>query len=206
MTNETIRPAAPFTADSLSRAVDEAARQLVNREVHYCVSSLISTLTKAAYLDGEAAALIRSDIADGDKFAGLVLRSPDADDYREALAYSAEKDRVQVTGAGDDWQWRIVDPADGEELDGADEDAELTAYQQAFAAAGIDEPDASEVYEHWLVSDWFAEMLEARGETVVRDVAGMTVWGRCTTGQAIYADHVVQEIARDLHDLPRTAD
>ncbi len=62
-----------------------------------------------------------------------------------------------------------------------------------------DEPEeeAREAYEHWIVSDWLAEKLRDKGE-MVGELHGLTIWGRCTTGQAIALDGVMQEIAKDL--------
>lgn len=61
------------------------------------------------------------------------------------------------------------------------------------------DPDAepSEAYEHWLVSDWLADKLREKGE-MVGEVCGLMIWGRCTTGQVIYMDHVIQEIAEEV--------
>jgi hypothetical protein len=61
------------------------------------------------------------------------------------------------------------------------------------------EPYTREAYEHWLVSDWLADKLEEKGEMIARDLHGLTVWGRTTTGQAIYMDGVICEIFDELH-------
>jgi hypothetical protein len=53
-----------------------------------------------------------------------------------------------------------------------------------------------EVLEHWIVSDWLAERLAQRGETVDQDFAGLTIWGRTTTGQPIECDDVIIDVAR----------
>lgn len=62
----------------------------------------------------------------------------------------------------------------------------------------VDYPD---VFEHWIVSDWLANRLEKHGEKVLRDFFGMTVWCRCTTGQAILLDSVISEICFELEIL-----
>ena len=59
------------------------------------------------------------------------------------------------------------------------------------------EPNIDEVYEHWIVSDWFGRKLSEKGE-IVNDLCGLTIWGRCTSGQAIYIDSVVEQIVEDL--------
>lgn len=60
------------------------------------------------------------------------------------------------------------------------------------------EPHYLEVYEHWIVTSWLADKLIAKGEKVDKDFAGLTVWARTTTGQAIYLDDVIEQIAADM--------
>ena len=95
------------------------------------------------------------------------------------------------------WEW--FGP-NSDDVYGDDEgeyfDTELEAWESAFDANGWDRPDGSEIFEHWLVTGWLARHLREQGESVVDDVVGLTVWGRATTGQAIYADAVLQRIAR----------
>lgn len=59
------------------------------------------------------------------------------------------------------------------------------------------DPDQVEVYEHWVVSDWLARKLAEKGQ-ITGDVAGLTIWGRCCTGQSLSLDHVIREITREL--------
>lgn len=61
------------------------------------------------------------------------------------------------------------------------------------------EPHTIEAFEHWIVSDWFADKLEAKGEMILKDFHGLTIWGRCTTGQAIHMDGVMCRIYDELH-------
>lgn len=56
------------------------------------------------------------------------------------------------------------------------------------------EPHINEIFEYWAISEWLADKLEAKGEAIARDLAGLTVWGRTTTGQAIFLDPVIAEI------------
>ena len=61
------------------------------------------------------------------------------------------------------------------------------------------EDEFIEAYEHWLVTDWLADKLAAKGEMVTKDFMGLTIWGRTCTGQAIYLDNVIEEIYNDLN-------
>lgn len=60
------------------------------------------------------------------------------------------------------------------------------------------EPHEDAVYEHWVVSDWLADKLKEKGECICLHWQGLTIWGRCTTGQRISMDSVVCEIAEEL--------
>ncbi len=56
-----------------------------------------------------------------------------------------------------------------------------------------DEEYPDEALEHWLVSDWLANRLREEGEMVI-DFMDLTIWGRTTSGQAIYIDSVIEDI------------
>ena len=56
-----------------------------------------------------------------------------------------------------------------------------------------DEDYPDEALEHWLVSDWLANRLREEGEMVI-DFMDLTIWGRTTSGQAIYIDSVIEDI------------
>jgi hypothetical protein len=54
--------------------------------------------------------------------------------------------------------------------------------------------DMQEVFEHWLCSDWFINQMKNQNEPILETDIG-TWWGRTCTGQAIYLDHNIQELA-----------
>ncbi|MFG6341865.1 MAG: hypothetical protein K1V70_06890 [Alistipes sp.] len=51
-----------------------------------------------------------------------------------------------------------------------------------------------EIFEWWLVSPYLAQELKEQGEVII-DALSCCWWGRTTSGQAIYMDNVIQEIA-----------
>ena len=57
--------------------------------------------------------------------------------------------------------------------------------------------DSSEVLEWWLVTPYMADMLREKGEVILSDYDGYW-WGRTTSGQALYMDGVIQEIAEQM--------
>lgn len=60
------------------------------------------------------------------------------------------------------------------------------------------DPDYDEVYEHWIVnSSWAADDLRAYGQ-IVFEFGGLTIFGRCTTGQSMSLDGWTRRLMRDL--------
>jgi hypothetical protein len=180
-------------AQETERAVQGAAQRLVRQEIVCCVSSLVYSMTQ--HVD-EMGREFQQDLGFGyDEAAHLWERAPDADDYRDAVPSGVD---VSVEEEEGGWNYLIAyegdDPDDAQRAGGFD--SEIEAYREAFDAMREDQPSGGEIYEHWIVSDWLAGKLEARGETVARDVlGGMTIWARPTTGQAIAMDAVIQTIA-----------
>ena len=57
--------------------------------------------------------------------------------------------------------------------------------------------ESSEVLEWWLVTPYMAELLKEKGEVILSDY-DCYWWGRTTSGQALYMDGVIQEIAEQM--------
>ena len=55
----------------------------------------------------------------------------------------------------------------------------------------------SEIMEWWLVTPYMAELLKEKGEVILSDY-DCYWWGRTTSGQALYMDEVIQEIAEQM--------
>ena len=73
-------------------------------------------------------------------------------------------------------------------------DTEREAIQAAYDHAGED-PDYVEALQHWLVSDYLADVLEEVGALVARDVLGFNVWGRTECGQSLTMDSDLYKVA-----------
>ncbi len=54
--------------------------------------------------------------------------------------------------------------------------------------------------EHWIVSPWLGSQLFELDE-MVSEIFGLHIWGRQTSGQAIYMDSVIQTIAFDTYQI-----
>ncbi len=176
-----VKITADTPADYSNDTIREHAEMLVQREVLCHVASLVHDLAKSPTACAELALDYEEDALP------LVQRV----DYKSAARAAGY--RVVACDAG--YQWLGPDEELTEDSYGAF--ADETAAWIACCEYNDIEPQRHEVYEHWIVSDWLADELGDRGECVARDFAGMTIWGRCTTGQHISMDRVMLEIARD---------
>lgn len=156
------------------------AEDMVRREVGHCVSYLVHVLAQGG-------AATRSDCRD---LSDLCEQAAELfyplEDWEEAALYEGwtgpHKDKYGAT--------YFKDTTDGQTFC-------AESWQELCEEFDI-EPYQREIFEHWIVSDWLGRKLEAKGERVDFDFAGLTVWGRTTTGQAIYMDRVIEEIHNDL--------
>jgi len=142
--------------------------QIVAAEVHYCVSSLVSTLCRGT------ASCALGDLTE----QAFELASP-IDDWEEAALHAG---------------WTMT----GQSFHHAEHGFFHVDNWQTLCVEHEIEPYQREVFEHWIVSDWLAEQLAAKGEKVDTDFAGMTVWARTTSGRGIASDSVIEAIAADM--------
>ena len=165
-----------------SRYMDDFLRSIVDREVRYCVSGLISTLAhaQADAVDDDLAALI----------GGAWQLAASVPDYEEACINALwergvnlmiDEQTVQVFRRNFD-----------------DNDYSYAESWEELAAEQEIEPVYCKVHEHWVVTEWLGRRLEEVGEKVDFDFAGMTVWARTTADQAIYMDPCIRTIGQRL--------
>lgn len=208
----------------------ELAKRIVDREIYYCVSSLVSTLSDMAQHDSrpwkeqdihwEEDILPLLESIDYEEAGTQAINECDDLDELETMADGVGywSDAIAATGydsaqdyADSDGEMDGVDFATWlnahctgcEQVDALDTlhkyiAANCTDWPQFCQENDIDTDDfRNEVYEHWIVSDWLARKLKDRGY-VTGELCGLTIWGRTCTGQAIYLDCVIQEIACEL--------
>jgi len=157
---------------------------LVGREVYYCQTSVVEELLKAdenqdTLYELENFWYYRLDLSDGE-FIG------DFEDLEEKTT------EVQIK----------LDNMEALKDDGADNlDDQITALEDDLRELeSYPDPEASEIFEWWLISDHMARKLKEKGQ-VIWDDYGCIWWGRQTTGQAILLDHVISMIAEDMEIL-----
>lgn len=163
---------------SLNDTIDGQRKlsEFVNREVYYCVSSLIYELAQnEKYMD---------------ELMGVCSRPT----WTHEFDYEC--------GCGHSWSVEDGDPVPVQMDSYKDIDEPQDHLANCPECHEPNEPtdvrsfesDYEEAYEHWVVSDWLAGKLEAKGEMVLRDFLGLTIWGRTCTGQAISLDYVIEQI------------
>lgn len=178
-----------------------------DRDVLACDSSLVSALS-------EAAAETHADVAQAFDLEHWENVYADPSDWSltECRDYCEEygggprsaldpwsMDRAELietlTGIGiecrddetdDTLRAAVIANIDDETLDGLDE------WREAARDTAQDNP--AEVVEWWRVSRWLCDQLRAIGEVVIDNEYGEW-WGRCTTGQGMLMDGVLQRIA-----------
>ena len=203
------------------------AQDLVRREIFYCVSYMISEMFKLHdHLDSEDQealtdlAVASRDFEEPATDAGWeevtdptwmffsdgsdlkVFKDGTEDEAWEKILEECEDldqyDFSEVTNqdVAEEQGWELLDPPMFFNLETGEtseaEDWEALCYEQSI------DPHESEAYEHWLCSNFLGDKLTERGYTV-REFMGMTVWARGCTGQAIYCDWVMEDIARSLN-------
>lgn len=209
----------------------ELATRLVQREVYYCVSSLVSTLS--TFVQNAPYEVQRSE---GISWEEDILPLMEMIDYEEAgTAHINECDDIDELESMADGVGYWTDACqhagydDTQEYADSDGEMDTVDFQTWFDEHNTDDEKATaldllreyivsntsdweefcrdnevdtddyrcDVYEHWIVSDWLAGKLKARGY-VTGELCGLTIYGRPTTGQSMCLDHNMQEIALEL--------
>lgn len=178
----------------MTTSTHETAERIVSQEVRYCISHLISQLAS----NDHAARTLGVDVEE-DLYPVLAqddYESPAREWLAQAmpdeLSHAVEMFSIETDAEG--LEGSALRECLADYLEEQDRWADLCDWQRI-------EADRIEAYEHWAVTGWFADKLEAKGEMVSRDILGLTVWGRTTKGQSISMDWVIQAIASDLENL-----
>lgn len=117
--------------------------------------------------------------------------------------YSEAPDGYGVHKTDDSFYWDYPGGMTSEFDDIESSDSVYSTEEDAIRAAwddSGDEPEMIEALQHWLVSDWLADKLEAVGGLVARDVMGFNVWGRTECGQSLTMDSDLGRVAEALAD------
>ena len=143
-------------------------KEFVEREVLYCVSYLISELSKNTEYSEELLPVLQQE--DFDSAIEYILQTEAIKNVTSYLGVAHKEDIAQEVKKFD-----------------AQDKSDMCNHFYA-------EPEYRDAFEHWIVTGFLAEKLEGRGEMVLHDFYGLTIWGRSCTGQPIYMDGVISQI------------
>lgn len=170
-----------ITADaavSAERVLQDRADRLVQANVQASLSSMVATLAAGWNVDRVNPAMDALHEQAQELCAGRL-------DYEEAARQAG-----WIVRDGEFWN--------GDDAGACKTPDEAGAWEDLCDEYQI-EPYEWEVYEYWAVSTWLAEKLQEAGERVDTDFAGLNVWARTTTGQAISMDAVIRKIAVEIY-------
>ena len=180
-----------------------SVREFVQREVIYCVSHLISNLAEYGdndtYYDEILSVLVKDDFEqtclDNDWEFLDIKEITVLYNNKLQLIYNAWSEETEEFEKYEGLHNFITN---AEYVNDYDIKTNSDIDWQAIADDCSYDPHQTEAYEHWIVSKWLAEKLEAKGEMVACDIHGLVVWGRATTGQAILLDRVICDIYDEM--------
>lgn len=165
--------------------------QMVRREVVCCLSHLISTIAQG-YVTPQRGPGTRNIESQMQAMEDLHTQAAELcyprQDYEEAATQSGWTGPHKDKFGGN--YYELVE--DGERVTWA-----CGSWEALCSEFEIDAYEW-EVFEHWAVSEWLANKLEAAGERIDHDFAGMHVWGRTCSGQGISSDGVIERIYADM--------
>lgn len=161
-------------------------KQFVEQNIIYCVSSLVHELTqKEGCLEEEVAIELWNGPIDYDAAAYQLEQEGDT-----TFKYLCPDDDTYYWGVKSEHSvWRI-DPIYN------DEEQAIAEWFEIYGGGGLNDY-RSEIFEHWICSEYLGRKLKEHGHTVV-EVLGLTIWARPTTGMAIAYDHVIQTIYQEM--------
>jgi len=124
-----------------------------------------------------------------------ILQSEDKGDYEDEIMNVCSQPNYEDAATYQGWEYN----EENEEWTNPESENTYTDLQTLCDDENIDY-DYFEAYEFWAVDEFLGRKLKEEGE-MVEDIFGLTVWGRCTTGQAILLDYVISQICEDLDIL-----
>lgn len=185
--------------DNASVANQHICRKLVEREVLLCMSELTSKLISSDDNDYctelETLSYGVVDYEEAANQAGIIIvEDQDGDEWCvDEGEYIKEKGRLADDIEDGEYSTSdVLDSAGGCLLE------DNWTWQEVCESMNVDTDDfRREPLEYWAVSEFLARNLTECGEAVA-EIYGIQVWGRCTSGQAISMDGVIERIASQM--------
>lgn len=129
------------------------------------------------------------------------------DDIEKADIYPAyNKNGVNFEGGSEDERDEFIENLQSlliemDELEESEESEETEKRRESIESAISDleqlYPEEIEILEYWICSDYLIRKLADYGEAVIKNDS---IWCRTCSGQSIYMDSVIQQIAKDINN------
>jgi hypothetical protein len=165
---------------------------LVQREVITCCSPLVDAIARNPET-------WRAMDLDEDRFLALQQTTDYEQVARDWVSTASAADLNDAFGLGLEYEGTDPDLEEVRRL--ADDELDklgVREYEKFCRDMDLDIDDyGREAYEHWIVTPYLAGKLEEQGE-IVGELFNWKIWGRCTTGQAICLDGVIERIASGM--------
>lgn len=206
MQTKTFLTAAEVLKDSNSTTNQHIKGKFVEREVMACVSSLVEYVLSK---DDRDAPFSMDDVenyytyepvqlSDGYYFEPATENEVNEKIDELEAEYKALEDQISDYEELDQEDREDLNRHNKEEINIDElEDKKSKIQDDLDILNNLEKDKPQEVFEWWLVTDWFYEKLKAQGEVVIDD-GWLHYWGRCCSGQAILLDHVIGVIAADM--------
>ena len=162
-------------------------QEFIQREILVCVSCLIDELRKK---EGCLEEEIIYDLYKGPIDYGAAKYELELERDSVFKHFCPEDNKYYFGVRSEHFVWRI-DPIYN------DEEQAIAEWFEIYHGGDL-EDYRQEIFEHYIVTNWLADKLKEQGETVVRDVFGLTIYCRPCTGQALHCDYVIQTIYDEM--------
>lgn len=197
-TNVTTKQKEVKSIDFNSTENQQIKREFVEREVYCNVNQMTEYILRKSWEDSDAP--FNYDDLDMERFSydGTFISF---DEITRKQKDSAKEELEQLIEQIEDYngEFEILEDAGFEYLTaGIYKANQIEDIKKEVSEIEDLDGEYIEVYEWWMVSSWLAEKLEEKGEIIIDSEC---IWGRRTTGQAIFLDYVISEICEDLNLL-----
>lgn len=156
--------------------------KLVSREVIACVSELVSFLLETPEIAEEL-----YEVCSVPDYSVGIENQIDEMSTLECFEYLRDNTNEEIRGNSKKQLTKFINSSIEE--------------RQYFISEFDIEPEYIESLEYWQVTEHMGEKLQEKGEAVIIDFHGLTIWGRSCSGQAILLDGVIDRIAQDMEIL-----
>lgn len=167
----------------------EKEGKIVNNEIYVCQTGLVEELLNNGLFEWDN--IQNMYIDNSEQVKELQEQKEEIEEQIEELKEQIE----QIEGQRQEEEEELIEQIEELERDIEKLDKQIEQIEGQIEELKEEEKTPNEPIEWWCVSNWLKEKLLEYNEPILENDFG-TWWGRCTTGQSIKLDWVIQEIAK----------